>query len=103
MKCPKCGDYQTEVIDSRLARNDTARRRRRECAVCGERWSTIEISSNIGRLRMIVPCDDCYLHRSCLVESSLIRAGSRLPYCSEGKRKCDNYLYSDEYDEEDEE
>lgn len=41
MKCPMCGD-DTKVLDSRLTSDDITVRRRRECAKCGFRFSTIE-------------------------------------------------------------
>lgn len=42
MNCPKCGDSEPMVIDSR--QKPYGIRRRRECLVCGHRYSTVEIS-----------------------------------------------------------
>ncbi len=42
MKCPHCGIDDDKVIDSRPAREGQAVRRRRECVVCGERFTTFE-------------------------------------------------------------
>jgi transcriptional repressor NrdR len=42
MHCPFCGAGDTKVIDSRLANEGSAIRRRRECQVCGERFTTYE-------------------------------------------------------------
>ena len=42
MKCPFCGDEDTRVIDSRPADDNTAIRRRRQCDVCGKRFTTFE-------------------------------------------------------------
>lgn len=42
MKCPSCGLAQTRVIDSRLAKDGNAIRRRRECEKCGRRFTTYE-------------------------------------------------------------
>ena len=42
MKCPYCGDEDTRVIDSRPADDNTAIRRRRQCDVCGKRFTTYE-------------------------------------------------------------
>jgi transcriptional repressor NrdR len=42
MRCPFCGAGETKVIDSRLASEGDAIRRRRECQVCGERFTTYE-------------------------------------------------------------
>lgn len=42
MHCPACGEHDTKVIDSRMLTNGAGIRRRRECAVCDFRFSTIE-------------------------------------------------------------
>ena len=42
MKCPKCGNDDDKVLDSRSAREGAAIRRRRECLVCGHRFTTYE-------------------------------------------------------------
>jgi transcriptional repressor NrdR len=42
MLCPSCGAADTRVIDSRPAENGAAIRRRRECEVCGHRFTTYE-------------------------------------------------------------
>lgn len=42
MRCPFCGLQDTRVIDSRLAGDKYQVRRRRECADCGERFTTFE-------------------------------------------------------------
>ena len=42
MKCPKCGSDDDKVLDSRSVRDGAAIRRRRECIVCGSRFTTHE-------------------------------------------------------------
>jgi transcriptional repressor NrdR len=42
MQCPRCSEDNDKVIDSRLVREGRAVRRRRECLVCGERYTTYE-------------------------------------------------------------
>ncbi len=42
MKCPFCQAQENRVIDSRLAADGTAIRRRRECSECGRRFTTYE-------------------------------------------------------------
>ncbi|SNU05274.1 transcriptional repressor NrdR [Lachnospiraceae bacterium] len=42
MKCPYCSDENTRVIDSRPADDNSAIRRRRQCDVCGKRFTTYE-------------------------------------------------------------
>lgn len=42
MRCPYCSDAANRVIDSRLGRDGTEIRRRRECLECGRRFTTRE-------------------------------------------------------------
>jgi len=42
MHCPFCADPDTRVIDSRLVADGNQVRRRRECASCGERFTSYE-------------------------------------------------------------
>ncbi|SEV86767.1 transcriptional repressor NrdR [Ruminococcaceae bacterium KH2T8] len=42
MKCPKCGETDDKVIDTRPNEEGRSIRRRRECVACGYRYSTIE-------------------------------------------------------------
>jgi transcriptional repressor NrdR len=42
VRCPYCADPTNRVIDSRLGRDGTEIRRRRECAECGRRFTTRE-------------------------------------------------------------
>lgn len=42
MRCPFCSADETRVADSRLADEGDSVRRRRECEVCGERFTTFE-------------------------------------------------------------
>ena len=42
MYCPVCKSKESKVIDSRLAQDGMAIRRRRECEKCGYRFSTFE-------------------------------------------------------------
>lgn len=41
MKCPFCNYLDTKVIDSRPS--DEKKRRRRECPICGKRFTTYEV------------------------------------------------------------
>ncbi len=51
MRCPFCGAQDTKVIDSRLAGEGEQIRRRRECAVCKERFTTYETTElNLPRV-----------------------------------------------------
>lgn len=42
MICPFCSAHETKVIDSRLVSDGHQVRRRRECAMCKERFTTFE-------------------------------------------------------------
>jgi transcriptional repressor NrdR len=42
MKCPFCGEIDNKVIDSRLSKDGAVIRRRRECIICGRRFTTYE-------------------------------------------------------------
>ena len=42
MKCPFCGEIDTQVIDSRVSEDGTSIRRRRRCQVCSKRFTTYE-------------------------------------------------------------
>jgi transcriptional repressor NrdR len=43
MRCPKCTSIEDKVIDSRISKEGSTIRRRRECLECGHRYSTTEI------------------------------------------------------------
>ena len=42
MKCPFCNAQDTKVIDSRPADDNASIRRRRQCEICGRRFTTYE-------------------------------------------------------------
>ena len=44
MHCPFCGAVDTKVIDSRLVGDGSQVRRRRQCLVCHERFTTFEVA-----------------------------------------------------------
>ena len=43
MRCPKCTSIEDKVIDSRISREGSSIRRRRECLECGHRYTTTEL------------------------------------------------------------
>lgn len=47
MRCPFCGHLESRVLDSRLARDGRAIRRRRVCEFCGRRFTTYEEAEEI--------------------------------------------------------
>lgn len=42
MKCPYCGHEEDKVIDSRVAKDGSSIRRRRQCVKCNKRFTTYE-------------------------------------------------------------
>jgi len=42
MKCPFCGNTETQVVETRLAEDGDFVRRRRQCAACEKRFTTYE-------------------------------------------------------------
>lgn len=48
MKCPFCSTDDDRVIDSRLAEDGVAIRRRRECSACNQRYTTFERIEEVG-------------------------------------------------------
>jgi transcriptional repressor NrdR len=42
MRCPFCGNADTQVKDSRATEDNSAIRRRRVCVACGGRFTTFE-------------------------------------------------------------
>ncbi|HEV7167971.1 MAG TPA: transcriptional regulator NrdR [Micrococcaceae bacterium] len=45
MYCPFCRNPDSRVVDSRVADDGSAIRRRRQCAQCGRRFTTVETTS----------------------------------------------------------
>src|SRR5919109_2312076 len=48
MRCRWCGSPDTRVVDSRPSEEGNAIRRRRECDVCGRRFTTFERAEPIS-------------------------------------------------------
>jgi transcriptional repressor NrdR len=48
VRCPYCRENDDKVVDSRVAEEGTAIRRRRECLVCGRRYTTYERVEDAG-------------------------------------------------------
>jgi transcriptional repressor NrdR len=48
MRCPFCAADDDRVVDSRLAEDGVAIRRRRECSACNQRFTTFERLEEIG-------------------------------------------------------
>lgn len=66
MRCPFCSADETRVIDSRLTEEGDSVRRRRECEVCRERFTTFERAEL--RLPQIIKSDG---RRESFIETKL--------------------------------
>lgn len=50
MRCPYCSNEEDKVVDSRVAEEGRAIRRRRECLECGRRFTTFERAEEVPLL-----------------------------------------------------
>jgi transcriptional repressor NrdR len=50
VRCPYCEGEEDKVVDSRLAEEGRAIRRRRECLACGRRYTTFERAEEVPLL-----------------------------------------------------
>ena len=48
MKCPACNSQDSRVLDSRPVEDGTSIKRRRECPVCGKRFTTYEVVDTVS-------------------------------------------------------
>jgi len=82
MRCPKCGDREDKVIDSRTARNGAVIRRRRMCLACGHRFTTYEevIKANLRVIKRDKRHED--LDRTKLI-NGIARACEKRPISAE--------------------
>lgn len=48
MKCPACASQDSRVLDSRPVEDGTSIKRRRECPVCGKRFTTYEVVDTVS-------------------------------------------------------
>jgi transcriptional repressor NrdR len=55
MRCPFCHHSENRVIDSRISKDNSAIRRRRECLGCGKRFTTYEVVEDV--MPMVVKKD----------------------------------------------
>ena len=56
MHCPFCSAVETKVIDSRLVGEGASVRRRRQCLVCNERFTTFEVAELV--MPRVIKSDD---------------------------------------------
>ena len=99
MKCPYCGDDNTRVIDSRPADDNSAIRRRRQCDVCGKRFTTYEKVEAIPL--MVIKKDKSRepYDREKLMQG-IIRSCHKRPVSMERSESCVNEIESEIYNME---
>lgn len=76
MKCPFCNAADTKVIDSRPAENSI--RRRRQCEVCGKRFTTYEKVETIP-LMVVKKNDSREAYDRSKLEAGILRACHKRP------------------------
>ncbi len=78
MKCPVCGEIEDKVIDSRLAKDNTVIRRRRQCLNCFKRFTTYERIEEV--IPFVIKKDGCResFDRRKIVEG-MVRACEKRP------------------------
>lgn len=94
MYCPICRSKETKVVDSRIAQDGMAIRRRRECEKCSYRFSTIEEAE---LLDIVVVKNngerESYLRGK--LQKGIVRSLTKRPYTQE---KFDRMIYAIERD-----
>ena len=102
VRCPRCSSGESKVIDSRVTSGGAERQRRRECGVCGERFTTWERMADalpqvVKRSGDRTAFDPGRLRRSILkaiekrpvtaadVDTAVGRIRERLPLAGEGE------------------
>ena len=78
MKCPYCNEDDTKVIDSRPADDNCSIRRRRQCELCGKRFTTYEKLETMP-LRVIKKDNSMETYDRSKIESDVIRSCHNRP------------------------
>jgi transcriptional repressor NrdR len=87
MRCPFCSDYNTRVIDSRPVDDNQAIRRRRQCDVCGKRFTTYEKVETIP-LIVIKKDKNRETYDRTKLESGIVRSCHKRPVSAEAIENC---------------
>ncbi|MEK7518807.1 MAG: transcriptional regulator NrdR [Patescibacteria group bacterium] len=94
MKCPACHKLDTRVMDSRLIEDGMAIRRRRECARCDFRFSTIE-ETEILNLTVIKRDGRHEPYSREKMETGLRRSFQKLPITQDELKRLVNHIERD--------
>jgi transcriptional repressor NrdR len=87
MKCPYCSEDNTRVIDSRPADDNCSIRRRRQCDICGKRFTTYEKVETIP-LIVIKKDKNREVYDRSKIESGLLKSCHKRPVSFEQIEKC---------------
>jgi transcriptional repressor NrdR len=87
MRCPFCSDYNTRVIDSRPVDDNQAIRRRRQCDICGKRFTTYEKVETIP-LIVIKKDKNRETYNRTKLQSGIVRSCHKRPVSAEDIENC---------------
>jgi transcriptional repressor NrdR len=87
MKCPYCSEDNTRVIDSRPADDNCSIRRRRQCDICGKRFTTYEKVETIP-LIVIKKDKNREVYDRSKIESGLLKSCYKRPVSYKQIEKC---------------
>jgi transcriptional repressor NrdR len=87
MKCPYCSEDNTRVIDSRPADDNCSIRRRRQCDICGKRFTTYEKVETIP-LIVIKKDKNREVYDRSKIESGLLKSCHKRPVSYKQIEKC---------------
>ena len=93
MYCPFCSATDTKVIDSRLVGEGASVRRRRQCLVCNERFTTFEVAELV--MPRVIKSDDVREpFNEDKLRSGLMKALEKRPVSSDHVETAINHIKS---------
>ncbi|HGT5183261.1 transcriptional regulator NrdR [Escherichia coli] len=93
MHCPFCFAVDTKVIDSRLVGEGSSVRRRRQCLVCNERFTTFEVAELVMP-RVVKSNDLREPFNEEKLRSGMLRALEKRPVSSDDVEMAINHIKS---------
>lgn len=93
MHCPFCFAVDTKVIDSRLVGEGSSVRRRRQCLVCNERFTTFEVAELVMP-RVVKSNDVREPFNEDKLRSGMLRALEKRPVSSDDVEMALNHIKS---------
>ena len=102
MKCPFCNEDDTKVIDSRPADDNSSIRRRRQCEVCGKRFTTYEKVETIP-LIVIKKDENREPYDRSKIEAGIVRSCHKRPISADQIKKLVDEIEVEIFNKEDRE